>query len=472
MILFHITLKNYYKYFNNLNSVLYKFIYNDKKIESVKLTKKKFILISKQKKTADLSFNYALKKKLNYQFISRNFWHKFINNYWQETLFISTNNLLSDYYTNQLKSIGLLVYKGNQYKKFLSSFSKDLITGKIQVSLNKDDIQSDLFYINDNKYIKYTWRKGLNWYIYNLYYNYSLLIKYLLKNRNVTYIKKIQVNILPLFTIINQNNELITAEFSNQIFAYKNSFNPFKNLYEIIIAKKNHVGLLFINPNDALEYKKYSINKYVFFKKNLLKLFISQLSLYYKLIYSSIYNIEFRLVPDLQEVSNIIYKYQYYRNIKFDKFQKYGKTYFQGQPIYIIQPFQSKNLHTGQKNKLNYFYNINKNSNSSHCYAVFLNYKTALLAWNKFRKDYSYYKIPLRPNIYVSNLESFIKSKVYEKSNKDYVIIPSIDTYSLLFSKVGINKKWSIVKILQNQFFGLKNICQRLIWSLISKYPN
>ena len=472
MILFHITLKNYYKYFNNLNRILYKFIYNDKKFESVKLTKKQFILISKRNKAFDLSFNYTLKKSLNYQFISRSFWDKFINNYWQETLFISTNNVLSDYYTNQLKSSGLLVYKGNQYKKFLSSFSKDLIAGKIQVLLSKNDKQSVLFNMNNNKYIKYTWRKGFNWYIYNLYSKYLFLIKYLLKNRNTIYIKKIQGNVLPLFTIINQNNELITAESSNQIFTYKNLFNPFKNLYEIIIGKKNYVGLLFINPNDALEYKEYSINKYLFFKKNLLRLFISQLSLYYKLIYSSIYNIEFRLVPDLQEVSSIIYKYQYYKNIKFDKFQKYGKNYFQGQPIYIIQPFQCKNLYTGQKNKFNYFYNVGKSSYSLRCYAIFLNYKTALLAWNKFRQDYSHYKIPLMPNIYVSNLENFIKSKAYEKNSTNYVIVPSLDTYNLLLSKSGINENWSVVKVLQDQFLYLKNICQRLIWSLISKYPN
>lgn len=473
MIPFHIILKSYYKNFNYLNSVLPKSNSNNKQfiLTSTKLKKNASILIAKQSNKINLSSNYLLKKKISYQFISRNFWHKFINQYWQETLFISTNNILSDYYTNKLKSSGLLVYQGNQYKKFLSHFSKDLISGKVKVSSYQNGINLPLVYVNNNKYIKYVWRKGLNWYIYNLLSQYSSIKNYLLKNKSVSLIRQIEVDLLPLFAIVNQNNQLVIAESSNQIATNKYLFSPLKVLYQKLIKKQNYVSLLFINPNDALEYKKYSIYKYLYLQTSSLKLFISKLSLYYKLLYSSLYSTDVRLIPDLKEVSDIIYKYQYHKNIEFDKFQKYGKNYFQGQPIYAIKPIQVTNLSTGKQSKLDYFYNINKNNSFMRYHAIFLNYKSLLLGWDKFKKDYPHYKMPRKPYVYVSSLENFIKSKLDEKDNIRYIMIPSVETYHLLFSKKSLNSSWFATKILQDWVLYIKNLCQRLIWSLISRHP-
>nr|YP_009393687.1 hypothetical protein [Caloglossa beccarii]ARW62249.1 hypothetical protein [Caloglossa beccarii] len=470
MILFHMTLKNYYKQFNNLNSMLFKLNCSNKQHIFRSTKSNSSILIAKQNSKINLASSYLLKKKINYRFISRKFWQKFINQYWQETLFISTNNILSDYYTNKLKSSGLLLYKGNQYKKFLSHFSKDLISGKVQVSFRQNNINLPLVYVNNDKYIKYIWRKGLNWYIYNFFSRYSFIKNYLLKDKSIPLMKKVEINIVPLFAIVNQNNQLIVAESSNKIATYKYLFGPLKNLYEKLVEKQNYVGLLFINPHDALEYKKYSISKYLFLYNSSLNLFISKLSLYYKLLYSSLYNTDFRLIPDLKEVSNMIYKYQYYKNVQLDTSQKYGRTYFQGQPIYRIRPVQVINLHTGYKSELDYFYNFNKNKSSVRCHVIFLNYKTALLAWNKFKKDYPHYKMSSNPPIYVSNLENFLKLKV-EKNHIPHIIIPSLETYNLLFSQISLNSSWSIAKILQSWILYVKNLCQRLIWSLISRNP-
>lgn len=434
MIWLHSILDNSYKYFSSLNNKLSKFNYNYQKhtFISINLKRNKFILISKWNSYIYLSSRYLLKNNLNYQFISRNFWDKFVNQYWQETLFISANNTYSDYYINQLKASGLSVNKGNQNKKFLLNFSKDLMNGKIQVALTKDKVNSFLVNRTNDKYIKYVWRKSINWYIYNLYSKYLFIKNHLLKNKYLSINQYVDINTLPLFTVTNQNNQIIISESPDQIFLNKYFL---KSFYNIFTSKKNYTGLLFISPKDALEYKYYSTYKYLSLNNNLLKLFVSRLGLYYKLLYSSIYNTEFRLIPDLKEISNLIYKYQYYTNVSFQKSQKYGKDYFQGQPVYMIKPILVKNIHTRQKHKLDYFYNINKSDYSVRCQAIFLNYQTALLAWKKFRQDYPSYKIPAQPNIFVSNLEYFIKSQTSPNSSVNYMFIPSLETYNFVCTK-------------------------------------
>lgn len=473
MILFRSILENYCQYLDDLSNKLFTFSYSYQKsiFTSINLKRNKYILISKWNSYAYLSSKYLLKNNLNYQFVSCNFWDQFVNKYWQETLFISANNIYSDYYINQLKSSGLLINKAGQQKKFLLNFSKDLINGRIQVSLQKNRVNVSLINTSHDKYIKYVWRKGLNWYIYNLFSKYSYIKDYLLKKRNMPIGHYIGTKTLPLFVITNQNNQIVVAESSDQIFLNKYFSSLFKNFYNILISKKYNVGLLFINPNDALEYKYHSAYKYLSLNNNLLNLFISQLSLYYKLLYSSVYNTEFRLIPDLKEVSNILYKYRFYHNISFDPFQKYGKDYFQGQPIYIIKPMLVKNLYTKQKSKLDYFYYINKNNSLIRRQAIFLNYQTALMAWKKFSQDHPHYKISKQPNICVSNLESFVKSQIYLSNHNDYIFIPSFETYNFISSKKNINNEGFITKTLQTRFLYIHNICRRIIWSLVRRHP-
>nr|YP_009392854.1 hypothetical protein [Caloglossa intermedia]ARW61416.1 hypothetical protein [Caloglossa intermedia] len=437
MILFHSIWENYCRYFNDLSSELFKSNYScqTRIFKSINLKKNKSILISKWNTYKRLSSKYQLKNNLGYQFISRNFWDKFINRYWQETLFVSVNNIYSDYYINQLKSSGLLIHKGNQQKKFLLNFGRDLIKGKIQVSLYKSKMNLSAVNKNSDQYIKYIWRKGVNWYIYNLYSRHLYAKNCLLKKKNIFTAHNLEAKTLPLFVVTNKNNQIVIAESPGQVSV--NNFLPifFKNFYNTFVSKKHNVGLLFINPKDALEYKSYSASKYLSLDNNPLKLFVGQLSLYYKLLYSSAYSAEFRLIPDLKEVSNLIYKYQYYNNIRFDQFQKHGKDYFQGQPVYIIKPVFVKNLYTKRKSRLNYFYTLNYDNNSARCQAIFLNYKTALHAWNKFRQDHPYYKISAQPNICVSNLEYFIKSQTLQNKIVDYILVPSPETYNFIYSK-------------------------------------
>nr|YP_010155874.1 hypothetical protein K4Y23_pgp190 [Cumathamnion serrulatum]QQY85264.1 hypothetical protein [Cumathamnion serrulatum] len=462
MTLMQAMFESYYQYLNN---------------------EKTLIFISKPNKNLYASFSKPLNlnQYVESKFISRSLWNEFINRYWQETVFISTTNILSENYINRLKTNGLSIYKDNDYKHFLLNFSKDLINGKIHVSLNEniniEDKSIPLIIHKNNKSIKYIWRKGINWHISCLYFKYlSVKNKYIKKIPLVDF-SYLNVNSLPLFTVSNQNNKLIMAESANQILIQRNLFQVLYNWYNIFSLKKIYLeklytGLLFINPKDALEYKDYIAYKYLqFSQNNSLKFFIGQFNLYYKLLYSSARSREFRLVPDLKEISNFVYKYQYYKNIKLDKQQEYGKHHFQGQPIYIIEPLLIKNKNTNKQEQFNYFYPFKSNNKIINYKAIFLNYETALMAWNKLKVEYSSYKLPKKPSIYVSNLENFIK--IYNQTNENFhfIFIPSPETYNFIKSQKQFQDKNYLKHMLIDKSLYIKSLCKRFIWSLTSRQP-
>nr|QCI05773.1 hypothetical protein [Dasysiphonia japonica] len=485
MLLLHKIFENNYEHANHLSNIKIKSQQREQNKNYNYLIKNKLAFSLKAKSTNldNHQSSQIVNDYISHKFISRNFWTEFINQYWQETIFISPANSSLEHYINKLKNNGLLVYKGSNYKNFLIDFSKDLMNGKIEVLLNENIVNKTQsvnfsFDIKNQKiYIKYIWRKGFYWYINHLF------SKYLLNNnikREKTFtlnLKNILPNSLPIFTITNQYNQLIMAESADQIFLKKDFFQLFDYWCNIFLLKNNslkkiYTGLLFINPEDALEYKDYITYKYTKFNNtSYLKCFIGKANLYSKLFYSSIYNKEFRLIPDLTEVGNLIYKYQYQSNLTFDKNQKYGKNYFQGQPIYIIKPILVKNINTNAKENLEYLYKIQKNSKLISYKAVFLNYQTALIAWQKFKNDYPYYKLPKKPYICVSNLESFLKFHSFDSNNSDFIFIPSPKTYLFIKKYKQLNKSNHLHNLFINKSLYLKSFFEKVLWSLTSRQP-
>nr|QCI06310.1 hypothetical protein [Dictyurus purpurascens] len=488
MILLHTIFENYYKHFNYLENLALSCnnCSEQKYRYSNHVNKKEFIIsfidnlnISLNKTSSKLS-----DENINYKFISRNFWNKFINQYWQETIFIFNSNSFSETYVNKLKTNGLSIHKGSDYKNFLISFSKALLNGQIKVLMNNKINFYDKNIVSTNftntKYIKYIWKKGLNWHISCLYF-YYIDLKNKLLNQNLTfYYNKAQVNSLPIFAIINNHNQIVMAESSDEISFNKNLFYSLNNIFDFFLLKaknlkKIYTGLIFINPEDAYEYKQYiQFKNFKSSRDNSLKFFIGQVNLYHNLLSYSKNQAEFRLIPDLKEVSNLITLYQYYRNVTFDKNQNYGKIYFQGQPIYIIKSIVAKNINTNKKDIINYSYKIKENYKSTEYKAVFLNYDTAILAWNKFKNDYSYYKLPDKPLIYVSNLESFLRKNNQSDQKTRFIFIPSTKTYNFV-KEVKIQNEFKRKNHWQ-YFFSDKNIYiktlfKRFIWSLTSRQP-
>nr|YP_009497929.1 Ycf80 [Gracilaria changii]ART65193.1 Ycf80 [Gracilaria changii] len=406
--------------------------------------------------------------------VSRQLIGKLINQYWQEKIFLSNPNLYTEKYINQLKLEGILVCK-NEQKKFLLDFSRALLSGRIETSLNFGTTKS-----NNNQYISYIWKKG---------FNFSLPTKLLLFNSDKSYLNTEQITFanqlynqaLPLFTVINNMNQMILTDSSEENIGNLNSIDKiYKWYYDKLVSNEKilpiYYGLFFVEPKDALEYVNYIKSKYPNSSKiKELSLFPSHLSTYYKVTRMNLQNLQFRLIPDLEEISRLLCKYRYYKNVTFHKYQKYSKNFFQGQPLYIIEPFFAYERKTNKLNLLNYSFDQNSDiHNKSIKYeAIFTKYATLIEAWHKFRQKKIDYKIPNKPKVIVYNLEDFIRNNEHNDviKEKNILFIPSKESYKFIKHYKFINNQNKMRRVFSNKFLLLKILSQRILWSLTSRQP-
>nr|YP_010986222.1 hypothetical protein UYL67_pgp198 [Pachymeniopsis lanceolata]WOL37140.1 hypothetical protein [Pachymeniopsis lanceolata] len=404
--------------------------------------------------------------------------NKLINKYWQETIFLSTVNPLSDNYINQLKSAGVAMYQ-NEYKKFLLDFSKALTTRRIEVYLDDSSISANLK--NRPTYIKYIWRKGLNFSLPDNPLKHFFNAKHLHNsNTNKSFLlKKIRSNDFPIFTIINGSNQIIMAEFPEKMLDDNNFLDKLHRwYYDCFLWTKNnqplYEGLFFMNPEDAIEYKYHIQQKYPqSSKQNVLNIFASKLDLYYKLTTTSVPKIRFRLIPDLTELGELIFKYRKYRHVSFHKQQKYSSNYFQGQPIYIIQPILAFNKKTKKNMPINYRYSLHEDESQITYDAIFMNYKTTLIAWQKFREENKDYTLPSYPKLLVYNLEDFIKACESNKEiyNKNILFVPSKESYDFVKQYYNNPSQIHMLQKFSSTLLYFKVLSKRMLWSLTSRQP-
>ena len=407
-------------------------------------------------------------QQIHDKLLSRNLFQKFINSCFQETVFLSNSNKFVLDYINQLKNMGLSIYDSTEHRNFLNKFSKDLISGKIKIS-SMNDYDDVVISLDDNKktYIKYVWSKFLN----------LDILKYIDSKKNFlgkTYSQN-TLNFnksLPFFILVNDHNDIIMSESVDVLsdnINNNNLYNSFaKRFFSNRSYKNNYTCLLFINYNDALEYKNYIIYKNKQ-STNLssIKIIPSNISLYnkLKLYYSS--KINFCVIPDLAEVSNLVKKYSRYRNVHFDHNQKHGHNFFQGQPLYRIQSLDVNNNHEREveSDSIYFFKKYN------YLNARFLNYDTAINAWQKLVKENSSLNLPHRPQISVSNLEFVLKDT---KSFDNIVFLPSFENYFFIKKYLHMNLKheYTIKNWLLNQQLFVKTLCCRIFWSLTSRQPS
>lgn len=398
-----------------------------------------------------------------------------INKYWQETIFLSKANNIAEKYINQLKSDGLYIYK-NQYKSFLFQFSKALLAGRVDTYI---DDHNDRLIDNKSIDVKYIWRKGFNFSLsrdirnHFFYKNkakfgtadYSKVLKILQKNR------------FPMFTVTNNLNQIIIAEPVDELISKKNIIDKLYQFYCNFVVlnydtRPVYEGLFFINLEDAREYSKYVQHKYstynLYNEQEKLYILSNSLDFYYNLTKISNSRVRFRIIPDLKELGELIYKYQYYNNVSFHKDQHYGKDYFQGQPIYIIQAVSCKNRYSKKLEIVNYSYFLNNMNKDHKNNTIFMNYKIALLAWKKFINEHPYYVLPKKPQILVHNLEDFLSACEQNPSihKESILLVPNRESYKFVkFCSNQINSNLSIY------FMYLQVILKRLLWSLTTIQP-
>nr|YP_010471153.1 hypothetical protein N4M48_pgp039 [Synarthrophyton patena]UVF62982.1 hypothetical protein [Synarthrophyton patena] len=392
-------------------------------------------LISMSDSLTETKNNLANKK-----LISGNFLTRFINNFWQQTVFLSVPTKLSDKYISQLNSLNL-VKNPVRPKKILSQFSQSLMNDSINSSLS-----SNFVYNNQFSSIKYIWKKSrinLNWTLLNKD------TKFLDINHKQLF-DRLQINNLPLFIVTNHLNQMIVAELPKES---KTSF-----IFKKLDLKSYYQAWFFINYQDAEEYLQYIKNQYeIIDANNQLRIFICNLETFYKLSNKCINTVQFRLVPDLHEIGELVNTYSSYRNIIFNKAQNYGKDYFQGQPIYIL------------KND-NYYYQVNELNNKIKYQPVFMTYKTAVSSYKHLVKKQNNSKSLKPPKLMVYNLEEFLEKQVasFNKSNMPFLLIPSKSSYKLVKSGLGSHILYDDISIYVSQ---LKLWTKRILWSLTSRQP-
>lgn len=382
----------------------------------------------------------------------RNFWQKIFNNFWKQTIFLSVSDKSSDKYNIQLTSLGNYQHK-NVKRYLVSKFSKSLFKGSVKSSLI--DISSIHSSVLSN--VQYTWFKGMNikhWNLLNsLFYkqseNYSKSVRDYL-SRNVSF------NHFPLFTISNNLGQMVISEPPEEL-------NIKKSIVDYISFKSNnkytYEGWFFTNFEDAWEYMQY-INEYYGLKHNQLKIFTCNFSAFYAIVRKFDGQVNFRLVPDLKEISELLKKYKYYKNISFHHKQKYGKTYFQGQPLYLF-------CMTG-KNNYNYISRSKQKYN-----LVFTNYKTALKVWSQVNNKMSSSDFVKMPNVFVYNLECFIKDQVncIDNLNDSFLLVPSQSSYQFAKEKQLKKNTKIIYETMQSYLSYLQLWSKRVVWSLTSRQP-
>nr|YP_010619244.1 hypothetical protein orf478 [Amplisiphonia pacifica]WAX03257.1 hypothetical protein orf478 [Amplisiphonia pacifica] len=423
------------------------------------------VLISKTHSSNQEMFYSLFSKEIeNNKLLSRNFWQKLINQYLQETIFLSSANTISSNYIVKLKASGLSVYNSAQHKNFLYKFSRGLLDGKVNVTTNDLDSLNNLVAVHKNNvYLKYKWFKWLNF--KNLTFNKNLSKIFISKT------SKLFNSSLPLFVIINNDKEIVVAESTDQLSKSRVQFNLYSYLIQSNKQPKNlYTCLLFVNPQDAIEYRDHiKANFTSSTLSNNIQVVPANIQLYYKLMDLKNNNIEFRLIPDLTEISDLLRKYKKYQNVSFHVNQNYSRQSFQGQPIYFIKPLYVKNKFDKNIKKLDYLYTVDKDKVTFKYQAAFFNYRTLMGAWKKFKKDNFNYNLPYVPEVSVSNFEFFIQEKNYN----NIIFLPSLQTYDFIqkYPTISLKHQQELKYWLFNKSLHLKTIVCRVFWSLTSRQP-
>jgi hypothetical protein len=192
-------------------------------------------------------------------------------------------------------------------------------------------------------------------------------------------------------------------------------------------------------------------------------------------------NVHFRLLPDLLEVSKLVKMRSYRKDLIFHPKQKYGKSHFQGQPIYLIKSIDNLAHKKNHTKPVNYFYHLPNDPLNKKYNLIFFNKDVALVAWANFRKQMPLMKLPHKPILMVYNLEDFLKDYEHDLDlqthlhYKQFLLVPSKEAYKEISKNSEDFIKQKGLQRLYNRCYPYLLKCaiwsKRAIWSLTSRQP-
>nr|YP_010338012.1 hypothetical protein MW591_pgp018 [Timspurckia oligopyrenoides]UNJ17597.1 hypothetical protein [Timspurckia oligopyrenoides] len=393
-----------------------------------------------------------------------------VEKYLRETLIISSVDKSSvRRVADELKDGKLNLSQLDTYYKLSDALFKE----KLRVAMSLEEKQENKKTAKDYPdSIKQTWEKLINPKVLIEAYRKGS-IKQPLNDKQENLANRLSST--PVFVLTNNLDHMIMGFRPEDL--KKNIFDNFQgNKYDSSDNVTDRISFFFFNPNDALDLKNSitSLHKYT---SNQIGVNLQPVGLdeAYRFNRMEPSGTEFRFIPDFDEIVNLLFIYKKYKNIKFDHRQKYGKDYFQGQPIYKILPLRKKI--DGQTQILEYTGKYNPLS-SKHIF-FFTNFKSLEYAWQEFRQRNQVLNLPKTPQVIVYNLEGLLKD--YEKKNVD-----DQNNFSIVTNNAGISlvKEYSenqqvyynftdvVAHKFKYQLTWLKIWVDRLIWALRNRdYP-
>nr|ASK39590.1 hypothetical protein Rhodc_045 [Rhodochaete parvula] len=440
--------------------------------EDITFSRKQIKTLNSDDRTQYLFYLKHFLRKYNTKF------EKFIRTYWQDLLVISKyENLESN---SRVFTSSIYEISNNDLK----SLAHDLLTGRLALntSLNSrffEDIQSlrdsskgkKIYFVNNF----YSWKKNLN-------FSGPEKLNFLKKNSRTSTWPNLNHKIImknlkftPIFIPANGFNHPVlsvpSAEYTmNTIdklyFLYFDWFMWKKDILSFPIKK----GFVFFNPVDANEFVTTVTDQSPRSSKRYapLRIFPTNLSLAYKWNRTSSPRLQYRFVPDIKELGDLILKYQYYKNINFHSSQLISLNKFKGVPIYYIEPIKLKI--GNQQVILEYAGNLDPIREK--CKILFTSLDNVNKVWEKFRDKYSHLSLPAKPKIMVYNLEDYLRDCENYLSDecKNFRVVPSEQTYHKINqfelpnqqSGMHFNYKYKILPTLSR----IKLWSKYLLWSL------
>jgi hypothetical protein len=224
---------------------------------------------------------------------------------------------------------------------------------------------------------------------------------------------------VPVYVVVNNSQEIVmAAPRKNQ---YDNFFDwLYTKYYNLCVWTEDDgpisIALFFLNKEDATLYlQEIGKNDQKATEKTSLHVQLTSLDTFYKLNRTSSPGNQAKLVADLEEIYNVVSDYIPKQLHSINPKQKYSKTVYQGNPIYIIRPTVEKKWY--KKNIVDY--KLTDRSDNTYTRNIFFKLEDAYLAWDKFCDDNKTKRLQLVPNIEVYNLESYLLDLEY--SNMDVV---------------------------------------------------
>lgn len=234
-----------------------------------------------------------------------------------------------------------------------------------------------------------------------------------------------KLKFIPVYTVVNNNNEIITASPRDYRSSYSLKWLQEKS-NELFFWSHDEgsvsINLFFMNKEDAASYLHEICKKEPRESENLgLKIKSVGLDVFYKLNRTSPPKTQTRLVADLSEVDLLLTNYICKNNCTVHPKQKYSKHWFQGNPIYTMKL---------QKNPLRKTLSEYSFQNSSEKKIIFFNKEDAMKAWTIFLSKKIYLELHRDPTIEIYNLESLLLDiENNPEKTIDTIFVPPYDSY-------------------------------------------